>query len=75
MPGGAQVEIPGYNPSGVTKLGAALLVYGVLSFVLPMLGVTHAALGWFGASQKVVSLCCGVAGVVLLLAGIKKDSG
>lgn len=55
------------------RLGIALTITGALSFILPLLGVHLKFLDRLGDSRAVVAVCATLAGLVLLVAGIRKD--
>ena len=55
------------------RLGIVLSILGAMSFLLPLLGVHLQFLGRLGDSRPVVAVCATVAGLVLLVAGIRKD--
>jgi ABC-type cobalamin transport system permease subunit len=55
------------------RLGIVLTVGGAVSFILPLLGVQLRFLDRLGDSRAVIAVCATIAGLVLLVAGVRKD--
>jgi hypothetical protein len=58
----------------MTRIGTFLLIAGLASFVLPLVGLQLRIFSAFGESQTMAGLGAIVLGVVLLVAGNKSAS-
>jgi hypothetical protein len=50
-----------------------LIVLGVGTFVLPMMGLQFRLMSLFGSAQPIVAVVAAVVGVVLLIVSLKKS--
>jgi hypothetical protein len=55
------------------RLGIVLTILGAISFLLPLLGIPLRFLDRLGDSRAVIAVCATIAGLVLLVAGVRKD--
>lgn len=57
------------------RWGVYLIIVCVLGVVLPAIGMDHLAFAYLGEARLPVVLGCGLAGVALIVAGVRRRKG